>query len=466
VFFTVVRVLAYLAALASQRLRLRMTRVLTQRMVDSFYGQPYSAVIAHDQGYFVSRLYDEPFQFSSDFVETMVAIIGGTLTFIAGTIVALWLAWKVTIVLSVIIPVLLYLGRRYGAPIAQTTRRDSEEAARLRAALGRAVAAYKTVRCFAMHRFVSHHLESRLEVAQAASYRSAEVAARFRVTSRIFLAYAELGMLLGTGLAVVAGSLTIGGLLGLMTAYWRIVGAFDSLSAQLPSITRLRTQLARLISFESSERRPTLTHSSDIDLRDVSFGFGEKSILNNVTLAVRSGERVVLTGANGTGKSTLGHVVAGLLKPDRGSANIPDESQLSCVLLPFSFAPGSVGDNLGAGSSDEHRLECSRLLRSLRLRVEMDADPSLLSQGEQRKLQIAMALLRKSSFLVLDEPLSHIDTGSRDDVMNTIVREAAGRGLLVIMHGDEKYHSLFDYRLDLGEGSDLEQSEATVAATA
>jgi ABC-type multidrug transport system fused ATPase/permease subunit len=450
-FYTSTRLLGYAAALGAQRLAIGITKTLTGRMLAAFYERPYADVVAHDQGYFVSRVYDEPARFAGESVEVFVALVSGALTFSAAIGVAIWLSWQITLVLLVIVPGLFYIGRRYAGKIAHATRQGSEESARLRASLGRAVESYTTVHSFTLFDTVLRHVEHRLATALGASYRTVAFSARFRVTSRIFLSYAELVVLLGTGMVVVAGHLTIGGLVGLMTAYWKVVGSFDTLSTQIPAVTRVHAQLARITEFEDSRRRATLRHADDaIVLRGVSFAYGDTPLLVNVNLRLQRGDRLLVTGANGSGKSTLAHIISGFLDPRLGQVLLPKDPAIASLLLPFAFIPGSARDNLGFDDfSQEKREECQRLMRDLRMTMSLDQDPATMSQGEQRKLQLLMVLMQDASFIVLDEPLSHIDAASRDAAMEAILQASAGRGLMVIMHGDDKYWPAFNTHVDL-----------------
>jgi len=79
----------------------------------------------------------------------------------------------------------------------------------------------------------------------------------------------------------------------------------------------------------------------------------------------------------------------------------------------------------------------------LESRVECDAS-SELSEGEKKKCQIVMTLLKDADIYVFDEPLANIDVESRDVVMRAKFEHTQGKTMISIMHGDEKYRDLFD----------------------
>jgi ABC-type multidrug transport system ATPase subunit len=139
---------------------------------------------------------------------------------------------------------------------------------------------------------------------------------------------------------------------------------------------------------------------------------------------------------------------------------------VSALLLPFGFIPGNVRENVALDSLPEAgRERFHALARLLNLHERLDQDPATLSQGEQRKLQVAMTLLKDADFYVFDEPLSNVDAGSKRAIMEAIFTRTRGCGLVVIMHGDDEFRPLFDRELDVGSFSGLTSGETALATT-
>ncbi len=185
-----------------------------------------------------------------------------------------------------------------------------------------------------------------------------------------------------------------------------------------------------------------------ISVKDVSYGYplpggGERSALQRVSLEVHEGDILVILGANGAGKTTLGHLLAGVLSPDggeidRGRPPSAGEGRSGLSVGLVSQNPedtftspvvreemGTVLENLGW---EESEVDCAveGMLSEVGLASHADYPPSLLSGGQKQLLAIASILIAEPAWLVLDEPLSLLDSLGRAEVASLVSR-LAGR---------------------------------------
>ena len=189
-----------------------------------------------------------------------------------------------------------------------------------------------------------------------------------------------------------------------------------------------------------------------VTLRDPTVTAGPgRDLLAGISLAVRAGERVALVGPNGAGKSTLLLVLAGVVAPSagsvavRGSGGLMPPARLSADDLPATialvfqdpevgFVARSVAAEVGAGlhASPGSAAEVDRLLARFGLADLAAEDPYRLSRGEQRRLSVAAACLRRPSLLLLDEPTYGLDRRATDAVVAVLdeARDAAGAQVL------------------------------------
>lgn len=153
-----------------------------------------------------------------------------------------------------------------------------------------------------------------------------------------------------------------------------------------------------------------------VTLDRVSFRYGAKPVLRDVSLSIRHGERVALTGANGSGKSTLIRLMTGDLEPDTGSlqfgpsvvAGYYDQEQFNVSL------DRSVLDQVrqaAAISETDARRFLHRFLFGGDTVYQLARS---LSYGERARLSLALLVLKGANFLILDEPLNHLDLPSRE----------------------------------------------------
>jgi ATP-binding cassette subfamily B protein len=169
-------------------------------------------------------------------------------------------------------------------------------------------------------------------------------------------------------------------------------------------------------------------------VRHIEFSYADVPVLQDFSLQLSLGERAVIVGPNGSGKTTLAHILSGYLAPTRGEVILP--KTISSVTLPISFPPLKVKELVpDVGLLSSFRLGDPAMLEAV-------ADE--LSAGQQQKLALLLALSQEADLYVIDEPLANLDPESRDIAMNLILERTKKKTLILIMHGSEEYHRLFD----------------------
>jgi ATP-binding cassette subfamily F protein uup len=160
-----------------------------------------------------------------------------------------------------------------------------------------------------------------------------------------------------------------------------------------------------------------------ITLLDSHLAYGDRPLLDGAQLAVRSGERAGLIGRNGTGKSTLLRVIAGLTQLDEGEVQRRDGLRITFVEQEPELPPSSTLREsllaraaLGPEALDLHGDERERWRMEARLtefmqRFNLDAEhaPATSSGGERKRAALALALTLQPDLLLLDEPTNHLD---------------------------------------------------------
>lgn len=207
-----------------------------------------------------------------------------------------------------------------------------------------------------------------------------------------------------------------------------------------------------------------------VDVRHVSFRYGETTILADINFSIASGEHVAIVGPSGAGKSTLLHVVAGLMPPSHGTVTIdsvPVKAQAHTPVLMFqrpALLPWlSARDNVllplhfsGALRREraDARAKVDRLLDQVGLAERADALPVGLSGGQQQRVALARALAGDPPVLLLDEPFSALDLATRAALRTDIRQLARVRGmtLVTVTHDLSDAAALADRVLVLAAG--------------
>jgi len=175
-----------------------------------------------------------------------------------------------------------------------------------------------------------------------------------------------------------------------------------------------------------------------LDVRDLTVRYNGRMALEKVTFHLHEGERIAVVGPNGAGKSTLFQVVSGVLQPSAGEvkifgsrpgghvciAYIPQRSQVD-----WNF-PVNVADVVMMGRSAKlgllnwpHKKDWEYVHRALEI-VELSDLASRqirqLSGGQQQRMFIARALAQEAELMLMDEPLSGLDTPSQEGLLNLL----------------------------------------------
>jgi len=173
-----------------------------------------------------------------------------------------------------------------------------------------------------------------------------------------------------------------------------------------------------------------------LQLTDIHLTFGGTPLLEGAGLAVAAGERVCLVGRNGSGKSSLLKIAAGLAEPDRGRRfmqpgacvrYLHQEPDLSGHATTLGFVEAGLG-----ATHDAHRARS--LLQQLGLSGK--EHPSSLSGGERRRLALAQVLAPAPDILLLDEPTNHLDVPAIEWLETRLAQQ---RGALILISHDRRF---------------------------
>ncbi len=190
---------------------------------------------------------------------------------------------------------------------------------------------------------------------------------------------------------------------------------------------------------------------ADLEATGLVKVYGDRTVVNGMDVRCSCGEIVGILGPNGAGKTTTFYMVVGLVKPEAGRVVFrgEDVTRLPVYLRarrglgylaqePSVFRKLSVWDNVMAiletlpMSRKERDARAKELLEPFDLMKVAKQPAYTLSGGERRKLEIARALTRNPSVLMLDEPFAGVDPLSVNEIQD-IVRSLAARGLGIII---------------------------------
>ena len=206
-----------------------------------------------------------------------------------------------------------------------------------------------------------------------------------------------------------------------------------------------------------------------IKTESLKFSYDGKKYFDFPDINLDSGENLLIIGNSGIGKTTLLHLLAGILKPESGSINISgkDISKFSDTELdkfrgdnigivfqkPHFISSLTINENLKLAqylSSSKTSVDAKKILESLNIKDKYQQKPNQLSEGEKQRASIALALINSPSLILADEPTSSLDDFNCDNVIKLLKTQAKDHNaqLIVITH-DARLKKHFKNNLNL-----------------
>ena len=214
--------------------------------------------------------------------------------------------------------------------------------------------------------------------------------------------------------------------------------------------------------------------TAEIELKNITVGYGEIPVLRDVSLAVGRGEFVALLGASGCGKTTALKIIAGLLKAEAGEiwlggrniSNVPAELRETALVFqkPLLFPFLNVAENVGFGLKMRNfpkadiKEKAREALRLVQLEGFENRAPKQLSGGQEQRVALARALVTNPRVLLLDEPFSALDARLRVEMRNLIrsLQQRLQITTVFVTHDQEEAVSIAD-RIAFLDGGFLAQ---------
>ena len=266
----------------------------------------------------------------------------------------------------------------------------------------------------------------------------------------------------------------------------RIFAPIESLGMEIQTIQSAMAGVKRINAFLAQPERAAQAAESaavprgDVAVDHVTFGYGGRTVLSDLSFTVKAGEQATLVGRTGAGKSTVFKLLLGLYRPEKGTVTIGgvDVSQITdrqrrscigCVEQHFARVPGTVLDQITLGDPRMTRDMARKAARLAGLDAAICAFPDgydtrctdgMFSQGEWQLLSIARAAAADPAVLLLDEITANLDAQTEARVLEALRRASAGRTVISISH--RIYEQLGGRMIEIraldgeaGEGEDL-----------
>jgi len=205
-------------------------------------------------------------------------------------------------------------------------------------------------------------------------------------------------------------------------------------------------------------------------IKNVSKSFGRNNILKNVSFSVREGEIFFILGPSGCGKTTLLRIIAGFINPDKGKIILegkditelhPSKRKIGMVFQNYALWPHmTVWQNIAYGllirklEKEIVNKKVEKIIGITKLENVKNLYPHQVSGGQQQRVALARALVIEPKVLLLDEPLSNLDTKLRENLRREIkrIQKETGITMIYVTHDQKEAMSLSSRIAVMSEG--------------
>lgn len=195
----------------------------------------------------------------------------------------------------------------------------------------------------------------------------------------------------------------------------------------------------RIVGFNIKQEIENKNQTNEIDLNNISYQYPntDRIVLNNISLHISHGEKIAIVGKSGCGKSTLLKMIAGWIKQDTGTVDLPDVTFVE--QFPYLFND-TVKNNITCWK-DGYEEEYQHLLSICKIHDFLDDDQMILeknglnlSGGQKQRISLARALLNHKDVILFDESFSGIDSNNALEILQNIMKEYPKETIVFTIH--------------------------------
>ena len=428
-------------------------------------------------GSLISRVTRDTRALEQVLVQSIQSFFSNILLFIGIGLVLFWMNWKLTLLVFIPAPLVLFISRFFWRRLKNVWRRYWHFYSRVTASVSDSLSGIRVIRAFAKEDVQIQRFDKR-SVELRDSFVSAEYLwETFFPVVFFIMGIGNLIVWYVGGYQVIEDSVVGQSVLPTrdvftLGQFFVFLGYLRQFYAPLQFMSRLSDYLSRALAaaervFEvldtdfdvkDAQEPVSMTHiKGDVSFKNVTFGYeSHKPILKDLSFDVKAGEMIGLVGRSGAGKSTTINLICRFYEVLEGAilidgVNIKDipqkdlRSQIGVVLQePFLFS-GSIYENISFARPDASREDIMAAAKAANAHdfiikkadgydTQVGERGQTLSGGERQRISIARAILHNPRILILDEATASVDTDTEKQIQEAIARLIQGRTTFAIAH--------------------------------
>ena len=437
---------------------------LQNSLVERALHFPKSFYDRQETGYLMARLSSDVQGLRWFLSSGVVHLAGNALRFIGGLVFLLYLEWRLTVAVLIILPGLLFCIRFFASKIHLLSHQKMEQEARVQSRFQESLSSLSLIKAFSREMQTLGRLISEIKRGRQLSLEQSTLhsVASLIIESTPGIARAIL-LALG-GYWVMTGHWTLGSLLAFQAYLGYVFGPAQALASANLQIQQARASLERISAlFEIVPEENCGVGiqagklKGQVEFKEVTFAYDSREpVLENISFRIQPGEHVAIAGPSGVGKTTLVSLILRFYKPASGEIYFDgrpaSEYEVSSLRRRIGYVAqntlllsGTIMENLRYGNPEASEAEVRRaasaaeideFIRGLPLGYETPIGENgvHLSEGQRQRLSIARALVKDPDILILDEPTSALDTPTEESIFRALPALLRGKTLFVVAH--------------------------------
>lgn len=468
----------------------KMTHALRAAMSQKLTRLPAATLSAQDPGELAARFSGDVDTVEALFTSGVISMAADACRILSILAVIAVKNAGLALILLPVLPLLAVFTRHVQRRMLAAQMENRRAVAAISAQVPEALHNIRTIRALGLEDYMSARYDRRIGESYAAVEKTNFYDAVYSpVVLTLNAAVVGVVMLLsasGDARVLTLFGMSVGTSVAVIHYISRIFAPIESLGMEIQTIQSAMAGVKRINAFLAQPERAAQAAESaavprgDVAVDHVTFGYGGRTVLSDLSFTVKAGEQATLVGRTGAGKSTVFKLLLGLYRPEKGTVTIGgvDVSQITdrqrrscigCVEQHFARVPGTVLDQITLGDPRMTRDMARKASQLAGLDAAICAFPDgydtrctdgMFSQGEWQLLSIARAAAADPAVLLLDEITANLDAQTEARVLEALRRASAGRTVISISH--RLYEQLGGRMIEIraldgetGEGEDL-----------
>ena len=436
-------------------------------LLDRVFHYPRTFFDKTQTGYLMNRLESDVQGMSWFFSSMMAVMIENIFRFLGGLIFLLYLDWRLTIIIGIILPGVVIMVRYFSEKLRTLTNESMETQAVVTGTFQESLSSISLIKAFAAEGKTLQKLVGALKSAVNISIEQSTVNALANMAITSMPGIARAAVLFIGAYWVIVGHWSLGSLFAYQAYLAYVFGPAQYLATanlEMQSALASANRIANLFDIVPEENtgqgKIVARLEGNIEFQQVCFAYGaDAPILEDINFSIRAGERIAIAGASGDGKTTLISLILRFYKPTRGEILFDGRPasfyEVGSLRERLGYVPqqnwlltGTILENILYGSPSAAMPEVIRAATNAGIHDFIASLPNsyqtavgergvTLSEGQKQRICIARAFVKEPDIILLDEPTSALDGRTGKSLLLSLPLLLKNRTTIVISNHTE-----------------------------